>query len=227
MKTTMSEQNNTTPEPKKDALQVDGLQEAINKEATPLFDFLVKYSKAIFLGAGLLIAIAAGYAGIEAWGNYSENKASEEFAQVLSIQGPERIEALKAFADDAPAQLKGGVLFELAGSLMAMDKFEEAAEVWIELEAQGGEEMKTITGMGLARCLLLAGKTDEAYAKAKDVTAAAPEAMLAPTNRLLAACAEAAGDKAAAAKALQTLLDSGNAVDAPLLSYRIQALGAE
>lgn len=223
----MSNQNPSQPEQGRSQADLDHLHQEVNQEASPMFDFLVKHAKVIAGVALGAVAAAAVYAGVTAWSGYSERKAQEEFAQVLSTTGENRVEALKAYVDEAPETVRGGALFELAGALMAEGRYGEAVPVWAELKGEGRPEMRTLASMGMARCLLLDGQTDQALQMAEAIVADAPESMTAPANRLLAACAEAAGEPTLAATALQAVLDSGQAQDAPLLSYRIKTLKGE
>lgn len=227
MNTTMSDQKTPVQEDQNNGIEMEDLQQAVNQEASPLFDFLVKNAKVIGIALGVIVLVAAGYAGTKAWSSYSQNQAMQEMAHILTLGGEERINTLKEYAPNAPETVKGGALFELAGALMTTGDFEGAAEIWKQIEELGNPAMRTLAQMGRARCLLLAERADDAYAQAKALMDNAPEALKAPGNRLLAACAEAAGDKPAAAAALQALLDSGKAVDGPLISYRIQSLSAE
>ncbi len=227
MKIPMSDKS-TKKQGQPNQIELENLQEEVNAEASPLFDFLVKYAKVILGAVAAILLIVAGYTAFKGWTNYSKNQASEELAQVLTLSGEAKIEALNKFAANAPDHIKGGALFELAGALMDTKRFDDAAEAWKELELLNSDDsMGLLASMGLARCLLLADKADEAMAKAQEVVAASPEALLPPANRLLAACAEAAGNKTVAITALNALLESGRAVDAPLLSYRIRTLEAK
>lgn len=223
----MSTQNQSQPEQGRSQDDIDHLHQEVNQEASPIFDFLVKYAKVIAGVAIGAVAAAAVYAGVSAWNGYTERKAQEQFAQVLSASGEQRITALQNYVDEAPKAVRGGALFELAGALMAEKRYDEAVGVWSELKGEGRPEMRTLASMGMARCLLLNGQADQAMEMARAVVADAPEAMAAPANRLLAACAEAAGEPTLAATALQAVLDSGQAQDAPLLSYRIKSLKGE
>ncbi|MGE4504985.1 MAG: tetratricopeptide repeat protein [Desulfovibrionaceae bacterium] len=220
---------NKTPEttPAGHKIELNDIQGEVNAEASKAFDFLVRNAKIIIGVVVVAVGAAAVYAGVQGWSSYSEKKAMEHYTQVLSTTGEARIEALRAYVADAPESVRGGALLELAGSLMNEQRYAEAAEEWKKLEGEGRPEMRTLASLGEARCLLLSGAAEEAYAKAKAIIPLAPEAMVVPAQRLVAACAEAAGDKPGAAEALQAVLDSGTAVDAPLLSYRIEALKAD
>ncbi len=218
---------NTNTQSTGSQIEMENLQQEVNAEASPLFDFLVKYAKVILGAVAAILLVVAGYTAFQGWTNYSQNKASGKLAQVLTLSGEAKIEALSKFAAEAPDHVKGGALFELAGALMDTENFEAAAEAWGELELLSDDEMSLLASMGLARCLLLADKAGEAMAKAQEVVNTAPEALLPPANRLLAACAEANGDKDVAIVALKALLESGRAVDGPLLSYRIETLEAK
>ena len=83
----MSESTKNSPENNRKGLELPDFQELINAEASPLYEFLTKYSKIIITAIIVVVVAAAGYAGVKGWASYTKNKATDEFAQILALPG--------------------------------------------------------------------------------------------------------------------------------------------
>ncbi|MGE4291649.1 MAG: tetratricopeptide repeat protein [Desulfovibrio sp.] len=204
------------------------LADEITKEATPIFDALMRYKHIIAGAAAVVIAVAAIYAGVTLWNAHTHSSAKEKLGNILlTTSAQERIDTLKAFAADAPDSVRNGALFELAGSQMQMGQFDDAAQTWDQLIARlETPELLALAKLGKARSLLLGGKAEEALTVARELRAAAPESFATPANRIIAAAAEQSGDTQTALEAYQALLSGGQAADAEFLNYKIGRLQA-
>lgn len=218
----MSENTTKTP------VAPQELAAEVTKEATPIFDALMRYKHIIAGVAVAVVAIAAIYTGVKLWNSYTLSSAKERLGGILlTTSEQERIDALTAFAADAPEGVRSGVLFELAGAQMQMGQTDEAVQTWDRIIASlNNPELLALAKLGKARTLLLGGKADEALAAARELRADSPESFATPINRLIAAAAEQAGDKQTALEAYQALLSGGQAADAEYLQYKIGQLQA-
>ncbi len=219
----------STHESKKNTGQSQGLNtenphEPSSQAPEKALDFLIKNAKTILIVVVALILVAATWGGIQVWSDWSQQKDAEEFSQILNLPQVERLQKLTEYAPIAPKTIQGAALLELAGMLMEKEAFQEAATIWSQLAENSSGAVQWLAKLSKARCLLLAGEHDAAYTEMTNCINNAPKTMLVPSNRLLASCAEAVGDKSTAVKALQAILDSKQAVDAQLISYRIKQL---
>lgn len=204
------------------------LADEITKEATPIFDTLMRYKHIIAGVAGVVIAVAAIYTGVTLWNSYTHSSAKEKLGDILlTNSAQERIDALKDFVADAPEGVRNGATFELVGAQVQMGQFDDAVQTWDQLIARlENPELLALAKLGKARTLLLAGKADEALAMAQGLRADTPESFAVPVNRIVAAAAEQAGDTQAALEAYQALLSGGQTADAEYLNYKISRLQA-
>ncbi|MEF2145273.1 MAG: tetratricopeptide repeat protein [Desulfovibrionaceae bacterium] len=205
-----------------------GIDQEVSREASPLYAFIDKH-KTILLGVIVgILAAATVYGGVKWWNQHSHNSARTELGGILTeTSGDQRVEALRIFADKAPASVKDGALFELAGALMQLGRFDESIAVWDELlSGLSTVQLKTVAGLGKARCLLLGDKPTEALAVIREIKGSAPAEFVTPVNRLLAVAAEQAGEKDVALTAYQELLSGGQIADAEFIQYKIGRLQA-
>lgn len=215
---------NTTQKP----VTPNELAGEVTKEATPIFDVLMRYKHIIFGAVAAVIAVAAIYTGVTLWNSHTLSSAKEQLGHILlSTSKQERIDALKTFTADAPDGVRNGALFELAGAQMLMAQYDDAAGTWDKLVSRlENPELLALARLGKARTLLLGGKAKEALQAALALRSDTPESFAAPVNRLVAAAAEQAGDDKAALEAYQALLSGGQTADAEYVKFKIARLKA-
>lgn len=213
---------NTTQKP----VEAHVLAEEITKEASPLFQAIMRYKNVIAGVAVAIVAAAAIYTGATLWNSYTVSSAKDQLGDILlTASGDKRVEALKAFTADAPDGVRNGGLFELAGTQMQLGLFDEAVQTWDQLISRlENPELLALAKLGKVRSLLLGGKADEALTAALALRTDTPESFTTPVNRLIAVAAEQAGNNQTALEAYQALLSGGQAADAEYLQYKIGRL---
>ena len=203
------------------------LQAEVSSESAPLLQFMLRHAGII---AGVVILFLLVLAGTGIWRWYSGGKnedARQELARVsMTMQGQERLKALAALADKAPADVRLSVLLAGAQSARESGDAAVAAEVYAKaakLDADGA--LGLAAALGEAGSLLKAGKNAEALTLLQGLEARLPgENRSVQLRQMLAEAAARAGEKDLAAKTYQALAQEVNGLDGEYFRVRAEAL---
>ncbi|MUM76283.1 tetratricopeptide repeat protein [Pseudodesulfovibrio sp. F-1] len=205
---------------------LDEIEARVPSSLHPVLEAAFKYRKQIVAGVAAIILAAAAYA---AYSGYAARTLAEAQSQlgviVIEASGQDRLDRLETLLGTAPSSAKAAVLSELAQSAMKLEDWDKAANAWSRLAGVADKEMKIVARLGEAKCLLLAGRADEALTNLKSLAGMVPTGFAAPVYRQLALAAEKAGDTAQALQAYRRL--AGEQVsDKPFIDHKIAQLEA-
>lgn len=206
--------------------QLEQIKKAVPDTSQRLFEFLVDNLKPIALACVAVLLIVAAYEGVSHWRAKQASKAADALGVILieKTEAKARVQALEDFLKDAPASLKPTVQLELAAAAMVDKQYDKAASAWTELEGSSAIDIKTIAGIGHAKCLLLSGKAQEALTLLTALKAKAPESYSAAVTRQIAVTAEAAGNAQVASAAYTELAGKADGSGKPYFEFKANQL---
>lgn len=206
---------------------LDEIESHVPEQLHPILEAAFRNQKQIIIGVVAVIAVAAIYAGINAYNTRSMNTATAKLGKVLiETSGEEKLSQLEGLLNSAPSAAKTAVLVELADSCMVNGKYEKAAEYWGRLAGEADGNLRIVARMGEAKALTMGGKAGEAVTILNEMAGTAPAAYTVPVNRQLAVAAEQAGDTASALAAYRVMSEK-NTADKQFVDYKIAELEAE
>ncbi len=140
------------------------IQTEVSKEAEPFLQFLTNNALKIMGILALFVLFVAGY-GAYNW--HQNNTLEEAQAQlsgiVLEKKGEERIAALEAFIQTAPAALHVTALLNMADSAMQDENYAQAATAYGNIVAlEKDSAMGLLSALNQGQALISAGKAKEA-----------------------------------------------------------------
>ncbi|MES9997540.1 transcriptional regulator [Desulfovibrio aminophilus] len=216
------EENKTKP-----GVVLERFQDVVNRETPTILQKFVANLKPLLIGAAVIVAVAAGFAGYRMIQARTMATAQESLGVILAGNtGKEKIAALEKFLPEAPSGLRSAVLFELAGASMNLKEYDKAAGYWADLAARADGDERVVAKLGHAHALTRGGKAAEAVKELEALKQGAPEPFLVPLTRQLALAAEAAGDRQTALAAYETLAKSEAVGDRPFIESKIAQLKA-
>ncbi|NDV18046.1 transcriptional regulator [Pseudodesulfovibrio sp. JC047] len=193
----------------------------------PILEAAFKHQKQLILAVCVIIALAALYAGYNAYAAKSEASAQAELGAILvKTQGKDRIPQLEALLDTVPASVKPAVAMEIAQASMTHGEYAKAVTYWDMLINETESDMQFAARIGKVKALMLTGKNADALTDMKALADTASEAYAVPVYRQLALTAESAGDTTEALAAYKKLAEK-NVADKQFIDYKISQLESE
>ena len=193
----------------------------------PVLEAAFTYRKQLIIGVSAIVAVAAVYAGMNAYTARAKASAQADLGAILvETGGADQIAKLEALLGDVPGSVKPAVALAVAEACMAQGEYAKAAEYWDRVASEAAGDTQFTARLGKAKALLLAGKADDALAALKALAEEATDAYAVPVNRQIAVAAEAAGNKAEALAAYKKLSEK-NVNDKPFVDYKISQLESE
>ena len=216
----MSEQQ-SAPTP----ILVDSLQQSVSKEAAPLLNFVLRNIKAIAVGLVVLVGLISG-AGIY---NYMQEKnIADAQATLAELSGgastESQINALKAFADEAPAKVRPAALLALANASLRVRDYPVAIEAWKALRNENIGSMNDMAAMGISDALARSGDFKGAQAELESALPTVSKAYELTLKHQLALMAEKSGDLARALALNNELAESVPAANKAFYTHKIALL---
>lgn len=192
-------------------------------EMHPLLQMIVDNVKYVAIGAGAVVLVVGGYGIFEYVQKKRLQTANAQLGEVLvSTQGEDRIAALEELVRQAPSSIELSARMELAASLQAQDRYEEALAVWQALEGQVPADMNPTVQLGKANALAESGKAEEALVMLQGYLPQAPESYKGEVQRLIADYAEAVGKTDVALDAYKTMLEADTMPEQTRAFYRFK-----
>jgi len=205
---------------------LDEIEARVPSSLHPVLETAFKHRKRIVAGVAAIILAAAAYA---AYSGYSARALAEAQSQlgviIIEASGQDRLDRLEALLGSAPSSAKAAVLAELTQSAMRLEDWDKAANAWSRLAGVADSEMNIVARLGEAKCLLLAGRADEALTGLKALAGSVPAGFAAPVYRQMALAAEKTGDTAQALQAYRRLSEE-QVSDKPFIEHKIAQLEA-
>ncbi|MDP2849335.1 MAG: tetratricopeptide repeat protein [Humidesulfovibrio sp.] len=208
------------------AEQLEQIKKAVPSTSQRLFHFLEMNLKPIAVGCCVIILVVAAYSGVNYWRERQATKAADALGVIL-IEKDEpqaRVQALEEFLKDSPSSLKPTAQLELAAAAMIGKQYDKAISAWTELEGSSSPDLKTVAGIGHAKCLLLTGKAQEALTLLEGLKTKAPAAYAETVTRQIAVAAEAAGNSQAASAAYSELAGKAEGAGKPYFEFKANQL---
>jgi hypothetical protein len=135
---------------------LDTLGAEVEESLHPALQWIVSHIKLIVGVVAVLLLLVGSLAAYRAVSASRLAQSRAEMAALLAEADPaKRAEALAAFAAAAPESLRTAASLELAASLSAAGRHEEAAAVWARVNAT---DLGSVPGFGQAAELSRAGK---------------------------------------------------------------------
>lgn len=208
------------------AAQLEQLKQTVPDVSHRLYEFLVENLRLIIVCALVVIVGVAAWEGVSHWRAKQLAKSADALGLILidKADPTARAQALEEFLKDAPGKLKPTVQLELAEAAMLAKQYDKAITAWSALEASDSADMKTIAGIGRAKCLLFSGKAKDAQTLLTELKGKAPEAYALAVTRQLAVAAEEAGDQKAAGEAYAELAAKGDESAKPYFEFKANQL---
>ncbi len=193
----------------------------------PILEAAFKYRKQLVIVVSIIVGVAAIYAGMSAYSAKAKSNAQADLGAILvQASGADKVAQLEGLLANVPGSVKPAVVLAVAEASMTAGDYAKAVTYWDMLANEASGETQFAAKLGKAKCLLFAGKAQEALDELKPMAADAAEAYVIPVNRQLALAAEAAGDKATALEAYKMLAEK-NVTDKPFVDYKISQLEAK
>lgn len=216
----MSEQQ-SAPNP----ILVDSLQQSVSKEAAPLLNFVIKNIKKIVVGLLVVVGLISG-AGIY---NYLQEKNVAEAQATLAeladgASTESQLNALKAFADKAPAKVRPAALLALAKASLRIHDYPAAIEAWTALQDENIVSMNDMAAMGVADALARSGNYTDAQAKLEKALPVVSKAYELTLKHQLALMAEKSGDLTRSLALYNELAENVPAANKAFYSHKIAIL---
>ena len=202
------------------------LADEVDESLHPILQVIVDNVKFI---VGLIVVLVVAVGGFAVYDTVQTSSLAEGRAKLAAIvAGDEagRVDALKAFAKDAPGALKNAVDLELASALSAAGEHQEAAAVWKELAAADAPGVDTVAALGQAAELARADKHAEAAAILSALAPKVGEGYKVLVLHRLAYEAELSGDLTGSVKAWEDLRDAQKNGDKAFIEDKILRLKA-
>lgn len=193
----------------------------------PILEAAYTYRKQLIIGVSVIVAVAAVYAGVNAYTARSKASAQADLGAILvEAKGADKIAKLEELLGGVPGSVKPAVAVALADACMEQRDYAKAAKYWDRVATEASGDTQFAAKLGRAKALLLSGKADDALTALKALAGDASEAYMVPVTRQLAVAAEAAGNKAEALAAYKKLAEK-KTNDKPFVDYKISQLESE
>ena len=194
-------------------------------DPTSLLQLPLLYWKQTLAGVLVVVAAAGGYALYGAYQKSQVEKAETELGSIiLAKKGAERLAALEALAESAPAGARDGIWLAAAQTATDMGDFTKAAAAWDAVSKTAPAGMKTVAGLGYAAALSKAGQDAKAVEVLETLSVSAPKPFAMTVDRQLAVAAEAAGAWDKALAAFERMKADGHVQNAGYIDARIEAI---
>lgn len=203
------------------------LQAEVSAESAPLMQFMLRHAGSI---AGVVVLFLLTLVGTGLWNWYDDKRNAEAHAELARIEqnlkGGERVAALAALANTAPASVRAPVLLAWAGSALAEGDFATAASAYASAAAEDADgPLGLAAALGQAGSLLKSGKPAEALGILQGLEQARPAGSdTLELRQLLAEAAVAADRKDVAAAAYRALAASSQGLEKDYFNARADAL---
>lgn len=199
----------------------------VDESLHPLLKAVVDNVKLIVGVVAVLILAVGGYAAYDAVQTSNLAEGREKLASIVAQEdAAKRVEALRAFASEAPGDMATSVRLELAEALSAAGDHEGAAALWKELMAKNAADLNVVAALGHAAELSRAGKHADSAAALKALKASAPKGYEALILQRLAYESELSGDAQAALSAWEDLAAANETTDNAFIQSKIARLRA-
>ncbi len=214
-----------TKTPQQDAL--DNLESHTPEALHPILEAAFTYRKQLIIGVSVVVAVAAVYAGMNAYTQRARTASQADLGAILiQPDGPDKVAQLEQLVDDAHGSVKPAVILALAEAAMNDGEYAKAAGYWGRIADEADGDTRFAAKLNQAKARLLAGDAKEALTSLQSMADGASEGYAVPLNRQIAVAAEAAGDKAEALAAYKKLAEL-NVGDKPFVDSKISQLEAE
>lgn len=205
------------------------LQSEVTTETAPLLQFLMNHAAVIMAGLGLF---ALGLAALGSYNWYAGNRLQEgqdALARIaIAKQGQERLAALEAFAQQAPARMTVAVQLELAAAAIEVKDYAKASKAYATAAAVAPDSASgLLAAFNQAQSMLAAGKAAEALTVLDALLPRVGEGSETRVRLVQAEAALAAGKPDVALKSFETLAAKAQGAEKEYLESRVFALRAE
>lgn len=186
------------------------IQAEVSPEAAPLWNFVLTHARTLALAVAALIVVIIGVAAWQWYAESSAESARQDLGRIAATADPAaRIQALEAFAADAPAAVYLAAQMELAAAAVEAQDWDKAAAAYAAVAERDKDTPLAFTAsLNRADVLLRQGKAADALAQLERLLPQAPADLKAALNEQIGEAAEAAGQPRKAVEAYKAALSS-------------------